>query len=83
MQAAEEFIAGRSFSIPSAPEDRTDSRLGLGLGGRSAPPRASDIPCSLRRYSKKCAGKEGSVLLWLVKWNSRTDCLNGAGDSRP
>ena len=40
-----------------------DSRLGLGLGSRSAPPRASDIPCSLRRYSKKCAGKEGSMLL--------------------
>jgi hypothetical protein len=37
MQAAEEFIAGSLFpcsSIPSAPEDTTDSRLGLGLGGR-------------------------------------------------
>jgi tRNA nucleotidyltransferase (CCA-adding enzyme) len=49
MQAAEEFIAGNLFQHSFNPEDTTDSRLGLGLGSRFAPPRASDIPCSLRR----------------------------------
>jgi hypothetical protein len=34
MQATEEFIAGSLFQHSSAPEDATDSRLGLGLGGR-------------------------------------------------
>ena len=49
MQAAEEFIAGSLFQHSFNPEDTTNSRLGLGLGSRLAPPRASDIPCSLPR----------------------------------
>src|SRR5271167_3162647 len=49
MQAAEEFIAGSLFQHSFNPEGTTDSRLGLGLGSRLALPRASDIPCSLRR----------------------------------
>jgi len=49
MQAAEEFIAGSLFQHSFKPEDTTYSRLGLSLGSRLAPPRAGDIPCSLRR----------------------------------
>src|SRR5271166_4074952 len=36
-------------SILSAPEDATDSRLGLAQSGPSAPSSASNIPCPPRR----------------------------------
>ena len=61
MQAAEDFIAGSLFQHSLPPGGHNGFASRPGPGGRSAPPRASDISCSLRRIVQKCAGKEGSV----------------------
>ena len=84
MQAAEEFIAGSLFQHSFSPGGHNGFSSRPGPGRSNQHRRAlATFRGQLLRYSKKCAGKVGSALLWLVKWNSRTGCLNGAGDSRP
>jgi len=68
MQAAEEFIAGSLFQHSFSPGGHNGfaSRPGRGRSNQHRRALATSRG-QLLRYSKKCAGKVGSLLLWLVK----------------
>jgi hypothetical protein len=77
-----QLIAG----IPLAPEETTDLPLSPASCGQSALPRTSVFPVHSAHKSRKCAGKGSTRPTRCgssIKWNFRTDWLNGVVDNPP